>query len=444
MASPYRKDHAPRPGCFFATSTRRPHLPFFSRRLPRVLAAALVLAARDLLGGSLPASPRDPNQASERTCFQTGQPWSGIGNLCSDVAIVYGIDPGLASRIQSWRDHGYRIHVMTGVAWGQYQDYLYGRFEPSPSDPHLSQVYGLALPLLKRGIPVTPVQLENVIVPDYLKGFRVLLLTYNGMKPLDEKVHESLADWVKHGGVLVVCDSDADPYNAVREWWNSAGRHYRTPRENLFERLGFGAASSEALAKATPLPVRHGAVIWLRRDPPTLVAQPEAEIPLIDAVRRGAARCGLKWRETNYLQLRRGPYTVAAGLDESIPGSAAQLHGRFVNLFDPELRVRQTVELSPGSRYFLLDLDAVRERGPRVLAAACKTLIAKAEPHSLVLSVEGVADTPAVALLRITKAPRSVFLKNKALSDWEYSASEHLLWLRFANAPEPQELTVNF
>ena len=50
-------------------------------------------------------------------------------NLRSDVAIVYGIDAGLPQRIQTWRDRGYRIHVMTGVSWGNYQDYLYGRFD---------------------------------------------------------------------------------------------------------------------------------------------------------------------------------------------------------------------------------------------------------------------------------------------------------------------------
>src|SRR5262249_45670651 len=73
--------------------------------------------------------PPDPNQALERTCFQTGQAWSSAGNLRSDVAIVYGIDTGLPERIQTWREHGYRIHVMTGVSWGRYQDYLYGRFD---------------------------------------------------------------------------------------------------------------------------------------------------------------------------------------------------------------------------------------------------------------------------------------------------------------------------
>ena len=43
--------------------------------------------------------------------------------------MVYGIGPELPAKIETWRQHGYIIHVMTGVAWGNYQDYLYGRFD---------------------------------------------------------------------------------------------------------------------------------------------------------------------------------------------------------------------------------------------------------------------------------------------------------------------------
>ena len=43
--------------------------------------------------------------------------------------LVYRIEKGLPERIQTWRDRGYRIHVMTGVSWGQNQDYLYSRFD---------------------------------------------------------------------------------------------------------------------------------------------------------------------------------------------------------------------------------------------------------------------------------------------------------------------------
>ena len=49
--------------------------------------------------------------------------------LPADVAMCYGVGPDLAPRIKLWKDHGYLVHVMTGVAWGNYQDYLYGRFD---------------------------------------------------------------------------------------------------------------------------------------------------------------------------------------------------------------------------------------------------------------------------------------------------------------------------
>ena len=84
-------------------------------RLALLGLAALPLPAQE----DPPAFPPDPDQHLERTCFQTSQPWSPQGNLRSDVAIVYGIDPTLPERIATWRNRGYRIHLMTGVAWGE-------------------------------------------------------------------------------------------------------------------------------------------------------------------------------------------------------------------------------------------------------------------------------------------------------------------------------------
>ncbi len=43
--------------------------------------------------------------------------------------MVYGLDETTAARIQSWRQHGYRVTVMTGVAWGRYAPYLRGDFD---------------------------------------------------------------------------------------------------------------------------------------------------------------------------------------------------------------------------------------------------------------------------------------------------------------------------
>ena len=65
----------------------------------------------------------------ERTCFQSYAAYDPRIDIKSDVAIVYGVDASLPKRIESWRDRGYIIHVMTGVAWGSYQDYFYGRWD---------------------------------------------------------------------------------------------------------------------------------------------------------------------------------------------------------------------------------------------------------------------------------------------------------------------------
>ena len=349
----------------------------------------------------------------------------------------------------------------TGIGLLISDSLMFERGDPTPSDPNLSHVYGLALPLLKRGMPITPVQLENVTLPNYLKGFRILLLSYHGMKPLTPDVHQALAAWVKGGGVLVVCDDDTDPYNTVREWWNSDGRHCATPREDLFAQLGVGATNhivaadvsrrTLAASKIAPtdvggysLNVGQGGVIWMRENPAGLAASPAGDARLAAAVKQAAARAKLKWRETNYLLLRRGPYILAAGLDESVAGEPKTIRGRLVNLFDPELRVQQTVTLTSGSRCFLVDLDTLRGHRPQVIASACKALPGKQSSHSFSLAVEGVVNTPAVVLLRLPTAPRSVTLAGQPLTTLHYSPEDSLLWLRFPNEAEPRELEVEF
>jgi hypothetical protein len=319
---------------------------------------------------------------------------------------------------------------------------MFQRGDPTPSDSHMSHFYGLAMPLLKHGIPVAPVQLENVTVPRYLDGFKVLLLTYQGMKPLSAEVHSALAEWVKRGGVLLVCDDDSDPFNAVREWWNSDGLKYRTPREHLFEQLKFTENKSDE--KQSEWRFGKGDVIWLRENPVTLAKNSSAADRIVALVHQAADRAKLDWRETNYLLLRRGPYLIAAGLDESIPGASKVLRGRFVNLFDSQLRVQTEIRIEPGSRFFLRDLDAAKASSPEVLASACKSLVTKRDKKSVSLAVEGVGGTPGLVLFQSAKAPTSVTLDNEPIKDFEYAAKDKLLWVRFANTAQPQTLSLGY
>ena len=74
----------------------------------------------------------------EKTAFQTGQPWKPTTDVRADIAIVYGVggnpsekraDMTFEERVQSWRDRGYGTHFMTGIAWGEYQDYFIGQWD---------------------------------------------------------------------------------------------------------------------------------------------------------------------------------------------------------------------------------------------------------------------------------------------------------------------------
>ena len=61
-----------------------------------------------------------PNQNREKTAFQVADGWHEDYDVRSDVAIVYGInDAGgnFEQRVKSWRDKGYTVHFMTGIAW---------------------------------------------------------------------------------------------------------------------------------------------------------------------------------------------------------------------------------------------------------------------------------------------------------------------------------------
>ena len=78
-----------------------------------------------VLVGVVTASEENP----ERTVFQTASGWMPELDLRSDVAIVYGVNASFTERARGWRERGYGIHLMTGVAWGGYQDYLDGAFD---------------------------------------------------------------------------------------------------------------------------------------------------------------------------------------------------------------------------------------------------------------------------------------------------------------------------
>ena len=320
---------------------------------------------------------------------------------------------------------------------------MFQRELPSPSDGDLSHVYGITLPLMKRGIPVTPVQLEYAAKPGFLSAHRVLFLSYHGQKPLSADVHDAIALWVQQGGVLVFVDDDTDPYNRVREWWNDQGTTTRLPRQHLFAAMQV-RDTDFANAPSRLVRVGQGAVLWMKEDPANCAKSWAGSLRLVAAAQTAVAHAsGLAWKTTSHMAVRRGPYVIGAGLDESpIDGPAHVITGRFVDLFDPELAVQRAVKLEEGKRVFLLDLDATRSPELSVLASAGKILRLEQKGTTTKWAVEGINGTKGIVLMACNRAPQSVELDGKSLTTWSYHEDEQLLYLRFPNEARPRDLVI--
>src|SRR6202042_2278192 len=119
-------------------------------------------------------------------------------------------------------------------------------------------------------------------------------------------------------------------------------------------------------------------------------------------------------KETNALVLRRGPYVVAAGLDQDQGGSEqtsvhpVTVSGDLINLFDADLSETSEVAVQSGTRAFLLDVNFFKSSTPRILAASAKIMAEHASPGSLAFKAEGIDQTNAVVRILSTNPPREI------------------------------------
>ena len=333
---------------------------------------------------------------------------------------------------------------------------MFQRFGPDSSDGDLGSFYGLSLPLLMRGVPVEPVQIETA----ELGRYNTLLLTYEGQKPPTAEFHDALAAWVKQGGALVVVDDDRDPFHAVREWWNEGENDYETPRHHLFETLGLDAGATGVH------PVGEGTVVYAAQSPAGLSRDAGGADRVRELVKAAMAEVGEEWAESDAFVLRRGPYVVVAGLgempdapelgeeqrrrerlsDERDPrpdsfGEPRVLRGRFIPLFEAGLPVVSEYAVTPGRRGLLVDLDRTdKEIG--IVAAACRARNEVVGDDAVTFTADGLEGSPAVVCLKLPAAPEAVTVNGLTLPAEAHDYADGILRVRFTNRADPVEVVV--
>lgn len=356
-----------------------------------------------------------------------------IGVLLSDTAMYQRNVPGLSESETSFKYDGTVVESAQGSEFKDLLDW--------------SPFYGLTLPLLKHGMTVRPVQLENIRrFPAYLDEYRVLLLSYEYMKPESPDIHNAIADWVRSGGILIYVGDGRDPFHSVRAWWNQGKRAYSTPAGHLFECLGLNADTDEGVYSAG-----HGIVGFLRQNLVTCAKTKEGadrlRFMVADAITALGDK-GLQWKPKNYFLLHRGPYVVAAVLDESVSDEPLVLKGMFVNLFDPDLNITEEIKLSPGENALLIDLNIllVAEK-PSVVAASSRIEEVQPTASGYCFLARGPVRVQAVARIRCKSKPASVRMEfagqQKELA-FEWHESSQTVLLKYPNHPDGVNISLFF
>lgn len=305
-------------------------------------------------------------------------------------------------------------------------------------DPDFSNFYGQILPLLKRGIPVSTVHIENTDYPDTWTGLKVLVMSYSNMKPLKSGFHQHIAQWVKSGGVLVYCSKDIDPYQSVMEWWNTNGNNYETPSAHLFELLGFTSSNPET----GEYTCGNGRVYVLREEPKDFVIKPDNDGIYFSTVQKAfeALPDSGKLSVKNNFYLERGPYIIASVMDESISPDPLVLNGLFIDLFDPDLPVLQTKTVHPDEQAYLYNVNFVKAKNkPSVLCGASRIYDEAAGKSSYSFTAKSPANTNNVTRIYLPQEPKEVKVINAAgemvAAENLWDELSHTCLLKFENDP---------
>lgn len=255
------------------------------------------------------------------------------------------------------------------------------------------QFYGLCLPLLKHGIPVRPVLLDNAgRYPGYLDDCDALVLSYEFIKPDSPDLNTALASWVRSGGILIYVGDGTDPYHSIRSWWSNK---YASPAEHLFEALEIAPENEKEIFS-----VSAGAVGFWKITPATLCYSKENADRYREFFTSVLASKGKAVEKKNHLIQRRGAYISAAVFDESFSDEPLVLNGLFADMYTPEFDIITQKSVAPDKNTLLFDLEAIGNE-PRIIGTSARIFSLSDNGGEIALKARGASDFKAYIRVRV-------------------------------------------
>ncbi|MHB1000463.1 MAG: type 1 glutamine amidotransferase family protein [Armatimonadota bacterium] len=356
------------------------------------------------------------------------------GKVPGDYEII--VNNAVGAMCELWRYHDGKLDAGSeGIGTFVSDSMGWQRADPSISD--FQGFDGLTLPFVNKGVPIHVLSLDRVTEPGYLDGMKVLLVSYDFLKPVDQAMNKALADWCKAGGSLIFVGG-TDAYNAVTDsWWRKAG--FDSPGEDLFAQLGLpirnpkvivdaekilspsdgksstelripaqypvtmytppkGAngiysAGSEASPAVWSASAGKGTVVYAGVAPGYMISTKTGATWIRAMITQALSEAGEVYKESPAFVMRRGPYTAISTL-----GSEYRLEGRYADLLSKDLAVTKNPVISANECALFIEADG-RDGNPSIIAASGRIRAKGEQKGSTSFIVQSPTNTNGIARL---------------------------------------------
>lgn len=272
-------------------------------------------------------------------------------------------------------------------------------FIQSAAFPHF---FGMAMPLVKYGLPIHPVQLDNVRrFAGYLEDYQCLILSYEYMKPEAPDVNAAVVSWIRGGGTLLYVGDGSDPFHGIDSWWRKSG--YDTPAQHLFELAGLGKDPEQG-----SYCVGEGSLVLWKMAPARICLTKELADEYRELVRKALADREITWQYRNDLTLHRGPYVISAVMTESVRDEPKVFEGLYADLMTNDFQIIHRKEAAPDDVVLLFDFDQIKGETFRIIGTSARVLEADTAEEGIRLRLKTADRIRAFTRVRLPRAVKNV------------------------------------
>ncbi len=293
--------------------------------------------------------------------------------------------------------------------------------------------YSIALPLLKYGVSIRPVLLDNARrYPGYLDDYDVLIMSYEYMKPDYPDANASIANRVRQGAVLIYVGDDFDPFNSISAWWKDK---YNSPAEHLFEMLEIKPDNKGIYKCGEGI-----AGIW--KTSPCIFGFSKENADLFrEFFLEVTGKKGFRFGFSNNLSITRDPYIITAVMDESIDNSPVILKGLFADMFTADFEIITEKVILPGESSMLCDLEKIENKDLCIIGTSSRIYSMNISGKKILINAYGAGNLTANIRLRVPSEVLDVKSENMKCN-FIYDETSKTVLLTYNSKAKPVNITV--